>query len=217
MGLQWIKYNVINGSGTQTLDTNDLFPNSTKWINWTVKINGETKPIGEDWTLSDSKLLTISTQKPSLVEISVIHEAVGSSTAPLSLPEPALHNFASADYFQIPTSNGALNFEAAGSFDESSFEGDTWNFVNLTLSSYAINAGMFAPNVTGRDVLPYILQCGYPANFGVSVQNSNVTITNISPLTGESPFPEVKYTVEGFGNQIFTFHFNYPPLIGQSI
>lgn len=207
VGLQWIKYNVINGSGTQTFDTNDLFPNSTKWTNWTVKINGETKQIGEDWNLSDSKLLTISTQKPSLVEISVIHEAVGSSTTPLPLPEPALHNFTSADYFQIPTSNGSLNFEAAGSFDEASLYSDTWNFVNLTLSSYAINAGIFAPNVTGRDVLPYILQCGYPANFGVSVQNSNVTIRGIYPLTWDSPFPELNYTVQGIGNQIFTFPF----------
>jgi hypothetical protein len=66
---------------------------------------------------------------------------------------------------------------------------------------------MFAPNVTGRDVLPYILQCGYPANFGISVRTSNVTIRGISPLTWHSPFLELNYTVQGIGNQIFIFPF----------
>jgi hypothetical protein len=207
VGLQWIKYNVINGSGTQTLDTNDLFPNSVKWTNWTVKINGEVKEIGTSWNLSDSKLLTISTQKPSLVEISVIHEAVGSEAAPLPKPEPALYNFTSADYFQIPASNGTINFETAGSFDKASLDSDTWNFVNLTLSSYTINAGIFAPNVTGRDVLPYILQCHNPANLGISLQNCAVTITGISPLTCHSISPELNYTIQGNGSQTFTFPF----------
>jgi len=66
---------------------------------------------------------------------------------------------------------------------------------------------VFAPNVTGRDVLPYILQRGYPANLGVSAQECNLTITGINPLTRHSYEPGINYTVQGIGNQIFTFPF----------
>jgi hypothetical protein len=127
--------------------------------------------------------------------------------APLPAPEPAVNNFVPADCFQILSSNGALNFAVNGSFDKAILDYETWNFVNLTLSNYAINAGVFAPNVTGRNVLPYILKCGYPASFGVSVVNSNVTITGINPLTWESYTPELNYTLHGIGSQIFTFPF----------
>ncbi len=207
MGMQWIRYNVMNGSGTQTLDTNDLFPNSKKWTEWTVKINGEKVENGTFWNLSNSGMLTISTQKPSLVEVSVIHVAVDSSTAPLPAPEPALHDFTSADHFPIPASNGSINFEVAGSYDKVSLEGNIWNFENLTLNNYAINAGIFAPNVTGRDVLPYILQCGYPANVGISVVNCNVTVTGITPYTWHSHSPGLNFTVQGEGSQTFAFPF----------
>ena len=206
-GMQWIKYNVI-GKGTQTLDAVDLFPNSVNYTQWTVRINGEPKQIGDCWNYSDAKLLTIAPPKPgAFVEISMYHVPLGSDMAPLPAPEPALNNFVSADCFQILSSNGSLNFGASGSFDSASLDNDTWNFVNLTLSNYAINAGVFAPYVTGRNVLPYIVKCGYPASLGVSAVNSNVTITGINPLTWESYTPELNYTVQGIGSQIFTLPF----------
>ncbi len=193
--MQWIKYDVV-GKGTQTLDGNDLFPNSVNYTQWTVKINGQTKPMGDDWSYSPSKQLIITTSgQQSTVEVSVYHVPVGSDLAPLPSPEPALKNFSSTDYFPIPN-NGSINFAVAGSFDKASLDNDTWNFVNLTLSNYAINAGIFAPNVTGRNVLPYVLKCGYPANLGVSVLDSNVTIIGISPLTWESYIPRIKLRSE---------------------
>ena len=204
--MQWIKYDVV-GKGTQTLDGNDLFPNSVNYTQWTVKINGQTKPMGDDWRYSPSKQLIITTSgQQSTVEVSVYHVPVGSDLAPLPSPEPALKNFSSTDYFPTPN-NGSINFAVAGSFDKASLDKDTWNFVNLTLSNYATNSGVFAPNVTGRNVLPYILQCGYPADLGVSVLNSNVKITGISPLTWESYTPGLNYSVKGVGSQFFTFPF----------
>jgi hypothetical protein len=204
VGLQWIKYRVT-GSGTQTLDTHDLFPDSTKWTKYTVIVNGKLQEMGDTWNLSDTQLLTINTLEPSsTVELSVYHESLNSSTAPLPAPQPPLHNFTLADNFEIPACNGTFSFGVPGSFDEARLDGAVWNFVNLTLNSCAINAGVFAPNVTGRDVLPYILQAGYPATLGFSVEDCKVRITSITPLTWHYGSPELNYTVQGCGSQTLT-------------
>ena len=206
VGLQWIKYSVV-GAGFQTLDGNDLFPTSNRWTQWTVIINGNRSQIGESWNYTDKKQLIIHTEKPSNVEINVLHTAENSSTAPLPPPSPAAVNFTSNNYFPIPANKATINFAVDGSYDQAILNYDTWEFTNLTLSTYAINAGTFAPNVTGRNVLPYILQANYPANLGVSAQDCNLTITGIGPLTWHSHDPGINYTVDGIGSQIFTFPF----------
>ncbi len=207
VGLQWIKYSVV-GVGTQTLDANDLFPNSNRWTEWTVMINGNISQMGESWNYTDNKQLVIHTGKVSSnVQINVQHTAESSDTAPLPPPAPANVNFTSKDYFSIPSTGAAINFAVDGSYDQADLNNDTWEFTNLTLSSYAINAGNFASNVTGRNVLPYILQAGYPANLGVSAQGCNLTITGVTPLTWHSYEPGINYTVQGIGSQLFTFPF----------
>lgn len=206
VGLQWIKYNA-DGTGTQLLDGNDLFPDSDKWTQWTIKVNGEKQPEGQSWNITRSKQLTINTEGESFVEISVIHTAVTSDTAPLPSPAPAQVSFSPADSFPMLQSNGSLRFAIGGSYDTANLAGDTWTFTNITLNNYFINTGMFAPNVTGRDVLPYIYQCGYPANLDVSAKDSNVTITGITPLTWHSYEPTLNYTVQGAGSQTFTLPF----------
>ena len=205
---QWLGYSV-KGSGTQTLFVNALFSDSARWVEWTVRINGETKQIGDSWNYSyASKELTITTsEENSNVDIGVDDVPDYSSIAPLPTAEPALKIFTSADRFQIPSTNGTINFATDGSYDQSNIDGDTYNFINLTLNNYVINAGKFASNVTGRDVLPYILQAHYPANFGISVENCSITITGISPLTWHS-MPELNYTVQGTGSQVFKFPFH---------
>jgi hypothetical protein len=173
-----------------------------------VTINGEVASMGESWNYTDSKQLIISTIEPhSFVEIWVEHTAEGSDLAPLPSPKPAAINFTSVDCFNIPSRNGTINFKVDGSIDEATLNADTWNFVNLTLSTYSINAGTFAPNVTGRDVLPYIYQFGYPASMGVSVENCNISITGIIPLTWHSYAPRIDYAVSGVGSQILTLPF----------
>ncbi len=206
--MKWISYTVI-GAGTQTLDANDLFPNSNKWTQWTVKINGAIEQMGDGWNYSDdSKQLTLTTSLPSsLVEISVYHVPIGSDLAPLPAPEPPQNNFTSTNYFQNSFINETINFAVDGSFDKANFENNIWNFINLTLDDYSINAGVFASNVTGRNVLPYIIQAGYLANLGISIQNCNITITRINPVTWYSYNPEIQYTVQGNGSQVFHFPF----------
>ncbi len=207
VGLQWIKYSVV-GAGTQTLDANDLFPNSDRWTQWTVIINGNDSQMGESWNYTDNKQLVIHTEKASSnVQINVQHTAESSDTAPLPSPVPANVNFTSKDYFLIPASDATINFAVDGSYDQADLNNDSWEFTNLTLSTYAINAGNFVPNVTGRNVLPYILQAGYPADLGVSAQECNLTITGVTPRTWHSHEPGINYTVQGIGNQIFTFPF----------
>jgi hypothetical protein len=206
VGLQWIKYNAT-GAGTQTLDGNDLFPNSDKWTEWTVKVNGEKQLEGQSWNITSSKQLTISTEGESFVEVSVMHTPPDSDTAPLPPPAPAQVNFTPVDSFPMPQSNGSLCFAVGGSYDTAILAGENWVFTNLTLNNYAINAGMFAPNVTGRDVLPYIFQFGYPADLFVSAKDSNLTITGITPLTWHSFTPALTYTVQGAGSQIITLPF----------
>jgi hypothetical protein len=204
---QWLGYSV-NGSGTQTLYVNALFSDSARWIEWTVRINGETKQIGDSWNYSYiSKELTITTsEENSNVEIGVDDIPDYSSSAPLPTAEPALRFFTSGDRFQIPSRNGTFNFATDGSYDKSNLDEDSYNFINLTLNNYVINAGKFASNVTGRDVLPYIVQAHYPANLGISVENCSIIITGISPLTWHS-MPELNYTVQGTGSQVFKFPF----------
>ena len=204
---QWLGYSV-NGSGTQTLYVNALLSDSARWVEWTVRINGETKQIGDSWNYSYiSKELTITTsEENSVVGIGVDDVPDYSSLAPLPTAEPALKIFTSADRFQIPSRNGTINFATDGSYDKSNFDGDSYNFINLTLNDYVIDAGEFASNVTGRDVLPYIVQAHYPANLGISVENCNITITGISPLTWHS-MPKLNYTVQGTGSQVFKFPF----------
>jgi hypothetical protein len=196
------------GSGTQLLDGNDLFPNSDKWTQWTITINGVKRPMGESWNITDSKQLTISTPEgQSSVEVSVIHTSATSDTAPLPSPVPAVVNFIATTSFAIPSSNGSLNFAVDGSYDKANLNGDTLSFTNLTLNNYAINTGMFASNVTGRDVLPYIFQFGCPADIGVSAHDCNITITGITPLTWHTFMPTLNYTVQGTGSQTFTLPF----------
>ena len=204
---QWLGYSV-NGSGTQTLYVNALFSDSARWIEWTVRINGETKQIGDSWNYSYiSKELTITTsEENSNVEIGVDDVPDYSSLALLPTAEPALRFFTSADRFQIPSTKGTINFATNGSYDQSNIDGDTYNFINLTLNNYVIDAGKFASNVTGRDVLPYIVQAHYSANLGISVENCSIEITGISPLTWHS-MPEINYTVQGTGSQVFKFPF----------
>jgi hypothetical protein len=207
VGLQWVKYNAA-GAGIQTLDGNDLFPNSDKWTQWTITVNGEKQPEGSCWNITDSKQLTISTPGgQSFVEVSVIHTAANSDTAPLPIPAPASVDFVAGDIFAIPSSNASLSFAVDGSYDNANLNGATWSFTNLTLNNYFVNAGTFAPNVTSRDVLPYIYQSGYPASLDVSAKDSNVTITGITPLTWYSYKPTLNYTVQGTGSQTFTLPF----------
>lgn len=204
VGLEWLDYNVT-GTGTQTFDANDLFPTTDRWNQWTVTINGEKQPMGQSWNYTDSKQLIINTTgSQSTVKVWVWHTSPNSDEAPLPPPAPALYDLKSSDKFDIPSSNGSIRFAVDGSFDKANLNGDTWSFTNLTLNNYAINAGTFAPNVTGRAVLPYIYKCGYPADLGVTAQDCTLTITSMTPLTWYS-WPTLNYTVQGTGNQTFTF------------
>lgn len=204
--MKWTGY-TVEGAGTQTLNPTDVFPDGSHWTKWKININGQNKQEGDGWSYPTPDNLTITTpDEQSNVQISAYHIPAYSSIAPLPEPNAAQTNFTSTDLFQIPYSNSTINFATAGSYDKATLDHGNWNFINLTLNSYQIDQGVFAPNVTGRNVLPYIFQSDFPANIGIAGQNCNMTITGITPLTWYS-IPNLNYTVQGNGNQTITFPF----------
>jgi len=91
--------------------------------------------------------------------------------------------FQPSDQFEIPSSNGDINFAVNGSYSFATFENNTWTFLNLHLNG--------SQTIT---------------KFMVSAQNSNITIFSYRANNNTS-FQSIRlrYAAHGQGEQIFNF------------
>jgi hypothetical protein len=87
-------------------------------------------------------------------------------------------HFSPIDRFVIPTQNSNISFAVDGTYENKSFEGNTWWFVNLHLS--------------GSDAIE---------NFKVSAKDSNVTIVSYQLFNLTNLRARLRYTVIGNGEQ----------------
>lgn len=92
--------------------------------------------------------------------------------------------FEPTDEFSIPARNGRIDFNCSGTYEQATFENDTWTFVNLHLS-----------NSLTADKL----------NLTASAEDSHVTITAYQPFNTTFYGVRLRYMVVGQGKQTFNF------------
>lgn len=122
------------------------------------------------------------------------------STLPLSSfpssPQPPF-NFTSEDYFSLPDCNGTINFAGEGTYNYAYKLKDNftyWVFIALA----------FENETSGE-------------NFGISAQNCNATITNISTtVVAENKWGRwLNYSVAGNGSQSFSGGYSEPQTLSE--
>jgi hypothetical protein len=88
--------------------------------------------------------------------------------------------FLPTDKFEIPSYNGAISFDAGGTYENASLEENLWSFVSLHLDD-----------------------SGWLESLNVSAKDSNLTITSIQSFIDETFAALLSYTVVGNGQQSF--------------
>ena len=158
----WIEY-TVSGLGNQTLNLNDPHEG---WLSYTVHINGEEKAQNDGWTATKDGWITV-TGATSDVRI---HYGCASGT------------FTPADAFDIPEYNTSINFASNGSYVYTNLENSTWRFQNLIVDDYV------TPNASTWYLRMSALDC-------------NVTITSYCAPYVNGKDAWINYTVTGVGTQ----------------
>jgi hypothetical protein len=94
--------------------------------------------------------------------------------------------FLPADRFNIPELNGSIGFAVNGSYSSAVLENNTWRFSDLELYGSS-NKGTLE----------------------ISVQDSDITITDFRPFIEGGRNQAVRYIAEGKGVQTINFELNY--------